>query len=324
MKINDKRDLSLDFIKGFAILFVIFEHTALDAFDSFLKILPIQAVPIFLTISFYLNFKKIGEDYNVCSIWFSRQRITRMVKRIIVPYLLFLVFNLVITYNYEPNVQLWKVAITGGNGPGSYFLWVYLQLWILTPFLFILLDRNRYFKGILYLLFICIVLNSICSYLQINKIFYRLICVRYVFVAAIAYMWLNIDKFNKWWVLLLGCGSYLYLINYRFDDLEPFVYNGGWSIQNYPAYFFTLIIILVLKVLFKEIVRKATTAVRLFNWCGEQSWSLFLLQMNIIYICILLGIDHKLNDYCILYATGVALACVCGTYLINIINSLHD
>lgn len=217
-----------------------------------------------------------------------------MVKRIIVPYLLFLVFNLVITHYYDPNVQLWKVAITGGNGPGSYFLWVYLQLWILTPFLFILLDHNRYFKGILYLLLICIVLNAICSYLQINGKLYRLICVRHVFVAAIAYMWLHIEKINKWWILLLGCSSYLYLINYRFDNLEPFVYYGGWSIQNYPAYFFTIIIILVLKVLHKEVVRKATVLVRIFYWCGEQSWLLFLFQMNIIFICILLGIDQKL------------------------------
>lgn len=87
---------------------------------------------------------------------------------------------------------------------------------------FYLLDHNRYFKGILYLLLICIVLNAICSYLQINGKLYRLICVRHVFVAAIAYMWLHIEKINKWWILLLGCSSYLYLINYRFDNLEPF------------------------------------------------------------------------------------------------------
>lgn len=136
--------------------------------------------------------------------------------------------------------------------------------------------------GVLILLAISMSLNIVLSLTNIApEPIYRLLSVRYFFLVAVAYIWLHHNDYNKFVLLLLGCLSLVYLWYHNSFNFSPFVYDGdGWTLHNYPGYFFTLVMIVVLLAFAKE--NKDSKAMKFFTWCGENTWYIFLAQMFVI------------------------------------------
>lgn len=141
------------------------------------------------------------------------------------------------------NDRVVTILKVGGWGPGSYYPWEYLQIWMLCPFLFVVLDRKTKYGGELILLSICVVLNIVCSLIKPIDRLYSILCIRHLFLAAIAYIWLKNKGYNKIILITLGTLSLIYLEFFRRTDLQPFIYNGAWNAQQYPTYFWTLLFI---------------------------------------------------------------------------------
>lgn len=267
--------LEIDFLKGLAILWVICEHSFPSTIvESLRQYFPITAVPLFFSITFFLSFKKLSENRRYYDAWFNIKRVKAIWNKLLLPFLIVTFLGACIFVWKGGNIS--SIILEGGVGPGSYYIWVYIQIWLLIPLLFFILDRfNNY--GIIIVFGLCIVLNVLCSILQIPDYLWRLLCVRYISLSVVGYMWLNQKRYRKSLVLLLGLLSYLYLIFLRANDYEPWIHNGGWSIHNYPCYFFTLALILLLQYVWRWF--KEWRISSFFVWCGQNSWYIFLMQM---------------------------------------------
>lgn len=276
----------LDYLKGIAILSVIFMHSVdRDYLYSIYQELWVgQAVPIFLTITFFLAFRKLSKSSNPIRTWFSKEHVKKTCQRIFPPFLAVTILQICILLLCGRNDLIMNMLYGGGYGPGKYYIWVYIQLWIIAPFLYVILNRNNRWLGVLFVLLICVILNVICSILDVESygyIFWADLCVRYVFLSAIAFILLHKEDFNKFWLLIFAVFSVVYLEKFRFIDFEPWVYAPrSWSTQNYPAFFYTLLVIVVLMRIHEWICSKCN--LKFIYWLGKNSWEIFLFQMAII------------------------------------------
>lgn len=130
-KKDNHRDLFIDFLKGIAILGVVFAHSLPHVIYkwSLFLIYGGMAVPIFLLIQAYHiynknDFKSI-KDLKLQKVW----------KRIFFPFIIVILFSgsLLVIRGHDPLDILNNIFTSGGIGPGSYYVWIYLQFMILIP-----------------------------------------------------------------------------------------------------------------------------------------------------------------------------------------------
>ena len=271
----------IDAIRGLAIISVILLHilpeTVLNYTYSSLHIG--QAVPIFLFVSFYLSFKGIENRGNSLLNYFNKYRIGRLLKQVVFPYFVVVICQIVIIWvMWGGNVL--KISNVQGKGPGCYYLWVYLQIWFIIPFVYFFLKRYKCLGYILVLL-ACLTLNYCCVRASISGRLYGLTCIRYLFLSVPAFMFLSLKRYNKYIVLLCVIGSLLYLTILQNMNLSPFVLDYGWASQQWPAYFWTL----ALFVFLQRGVNVLNPSGKLFTflcWLGCNSWYIFITQMFIL------------------------------------------
>lgn len=165
----------------------------------------------------------------------------------------------------------------GGYGPGSYYIWIYIQLWILMPFVYRLLNVYKY--GIFYILLVCVLLNVMASVFCMSDALYRMLCIRYLFLSAIAWLWLHQGRFTKQ-VIVLSLLSLAYLLLYFNSDWSPLIFHGKWNSQNYPVYFWTYVLILLSWKGYSHI--PSDKIKKLICWLGVNSWEIFLMQMFVL------------------------------------------
>ena len=262
-------------------LYVIFEHAVeKDVMTKIMDVFPIKAVPIFFTITFYLSFGKLSRNSASIIDWFSYKRIVSVFQYIALPFFVIMIAQMFFSYAFIDKSLPFKILLRGGHGPGSYYLWEYLLLWIFIPFIWHLLNTKIKYKGILYYTALIILLNVMMSYLQPNHRLYSILPIRHLFLAVIAYVFLFKENFNKYILIGVSFASVIFLYVFRTYDLQPFVYSGKWGGQVYPAYFAYLVVFYLLKKLW--VVLKTTKVMKVFYWCGANSWHIFLVQMFIL------------------------------------------
>lgn len=139
--------------------------------------------------------------------------------------------------------------------------------------------------GIISMLAICVLVNLLMN--GISQVFTipdrinSMLCFRYLFLAAIAWIWLHKDAYNKFVIYCLALFSFGYLLYVMNGyDIKPFVYSGKWSSQNYPVYFWTYILIQALLVFYGKIKKYSLSDI--FCWMGKNSWQIFVMQMFIL------------------------------------------
>lgn len=270
----------LDSIKGLSIIFVLLLHSLSRASLGFIcaSFHIGQAVPIFLTVTFYLSYLTMDRMEGNVGRWYGRKRVAKMLKRVVLPFVVVLILQCIILI-YLFDIQWIKLITEGGYGPGSYYIWVYLQIWLLSPFVYKLL-KWRVLFGSLLVLGICVLLNIVCSEYCPGFI-WRISGVRYLFLSIIAwiwYQWSNVFIKHKYLFTVLVIVSFLYLLFFSNQNLTPIIYND-WKDQNYPVYFWTLgLIILIVKLV--DIIPVKLNKVLIY--LGQNSWEIFLVQMFII------------------------------------------
>lgn len=239
-----------------------------------------QAVPLFLLIQVFHVYKK--ED--VC---FPKP--SKLWHRIVKPFLIVqLVFLAMILVSYaikdiDLKSKLFHMLAYGGNGPGSYYIWVYLQIAILSPLLYRWV-RNKYafviFAGI------SIMLEVFCSLMEMPDEIYRLLCFRYVFLIYLGYLWVRNDGIllNRKTVSLSVISSVAIVIlnythlNHPEFNFEPLVFDTAWTTFHWFTYFlpWSLLAFIICKCYQWEPECMVNQLVLL---CGKRSYEIFLWQM---------------------------------------------
>lgn len=150
----------------------------------------------------------------------------------------------------------------------------------MVPFAYKLLKWN-YLIGSSLILCICIVFNIFCSK-YCPELLWRLLAVRYWFLFVIGWIWFKskeISNRSKGIFFSLGIISLLYLVFFSNNNWSPYIYHGSWNSQNYPVYFWTLVLIIIL---IQLALHSSSGVQRKLQWLGINSWEVFLAQMFII------------------------------------------
>ena len=270
----------IDFLKGVCIIMVLLTHGLLINVQEYL-LYPLwiaQAVPIFLLIQAFHAFKKDRPAFPRPShIW------TRILRPFLIVQIIFLVHGYLqcqINHTSFPEF-LTLFRRCGGLGPGSYYIWIYLQFALLLPLSFRLL-QTKYALPLF--LFLSIALEIACSLTHILPEHYRLLFFRYFFLIYLGYLWakkgislniltLSLSAFSILAILLLyGIHKFYPSLN-----LEPFIFDTNWRIFHWFTYFLPAFL---LPFLFRWTYHKLSKRINAFIiLCGKRSYHIFLFQM---------------------------------------------
>lgn len=252
------RNISIDVIKGLAIISVILLHSL-----STEQLLTIgapyhiwQAIPIFILLAGFNSLssttnKKIHPN-NIVGLY--KQAFIVIIRRILKPFLFVYLFQMFLIYTgiyLRPAGFLYLVDklrfiqwfLTGGIGPGSYFIPVLIQHLLFFPMVYYLYEKTKYKEIVLFSLgLLAIFLEMFCSYFDISSTLYRLLFFRYIFAIGLGVYIFYKHKNKKIFpnfikVLLLFISlSYITIVNYK-GYYFPFDYPS-WRSQHTLSYFY--------------------------------------------------------------------------------------
>lgn len=272
---------NIDFIKGFAAISVILLHTLpLSVLYSSFAVYHIwQAVPLFLFITFYLGFSNFEKTGNVFEDYYSKGRVKKVFQKLWLPLLILAVFEAIFFISLGNSSRAASSLLCINNGPGSYYIWVYMQLWLLLPLIYALLKKRGCLIGGGMLLIISIIADCVVEkYISLTPGFFSF---RYLFLSVPAYMYLQGIKIKEIWSLILLSVVYLFLMHYsglpeRFDPVLP----NGWEAQTSLGFFYTLFLFVILSKSYEKV--KTQWITKYIVHLGTISWEIFLVQMVLL------------------------------------------
>jgi len=237
-------DPQIDYIKGLCILFVIWTH-CIGREELGHMLFPYwgdTAVPIFLLIQVFHYYKK-GVSLripNVIKLW----------KRILWPFIIMIALMFLAQFfiYYDATSGTFSPSFYWGRrGPGSYYIFIHLELAIVIPLfapLFIKLPLKR-----LFVIFVIVsqLVELICSITQCPDNIYRITFFRYTFLIFIGFLLATRGLTLNRLTILGGIISlvFLYLFAYTKINMEPLFCTHlslwplcHWVCYPYIAYFF--------------------------------------------------------------------------------------
>lgn len=139
----------IDFVKGVAALSVILLHTLPSVVlkGSFAVYHIWQAVPVFIFISFYLGFRNIEKKDDVLKGYYSKAKIKKLFTKIWMPLLILAGIEAVFFFAIGDHSRAVGCLLCYDNGPGSYYVWCYMQIWFLMPVIYLLIKRSGIVAG---------------------------------------------------------------------------------------------------------------------------------------------------------------------------------
>ncbi len=136
----NQRDLFIDFLKGLCIICVVLTHSLPNHVMKAIVFVAwgSMAVPLFLLLQSYhmfhadklrkdsgLKSKSYKEQYNLVKLW----------KRIAKPFAFVTIITgvILIVLGHAPVGVIKSAIVNGGIGYGCYYVWIYLQFFLLLP-----------------------------------------------------------------------------------------------------------------------------------------------------------------------------------------------
>lgn len=305
-------DPFIDYLKGVSILFVIITHCIAAKLNSILfSLWGAQAVPLFLLIQVFHAYKKkttSWESYN----W------GKLFKRIIWPFILLCLIQIVCLLKLPQQVRetyIQDAIWSGGLGPGSYYIWVYLQFYLLLPLVKTLMEKINKRRLLICAVFLCIILEIACSYISIPPWLYRLLMIRYTFLIYLGYTWVKDGVVISIKTILFSLISIVFILLFQYSDInwEPLFINSEWKIFHWVTYFYVAyLFIFILYVIYQILPRIIE---RLLISMGKYSYEIFLMQMFVFVffplntISKILSIEGEFEKH-IIYVFGTLLSSI--------------
>jgi len=270
----------IDFIKSIAILSVIVLHS-LSTNIKLRIFAPFHiwhAVPIFMVVAgINSSLLLLDKDYEAFK-EYSLEKIKKKFIRIVIPFIIILACELLLIYFFKGPMEesIFYFIISGGYGAGSYFVPIFIQHILIFPLVLIFLRKTpiSYFNKIVFLFLVSILLEKICMIAGISEEVYRLLYVRYFFASVLGAV-LVICKPKFFHLILFSCISFLYIFYTSYYEYELPIIYPAWIFQHAPAYFWTLMIILLLWFLYPKLSLLSNSLMKI----GKYSYHIFLVQM---------------------------------------------
>lgn len=269
-------DPFIDYLKGVCILFVVLTHCLPLQEYMLFSLWGAQAVPLFLLLQVFHTYKK-GVDNISLSYDFKK-----LYHRIFKPFILLIVIQLtllIFVKQHSPNTTIKSAILSGGIGPGSYYVWIYVQFFFVLPLIGVVIQRIRVECLLIMFVLTSILFEVMCTYIHIPASLYRLLAIRYLFLIYLGYMWvIRGIEINKRTVILSFISVFFILIfQYTDINLEPLFFNNDWNIFHWICYFYVAYLFVYL--LYRAFQQMGQYLKYRFIIIGKYSYEIFLLQM---------------------------------------------
>lgn len=276
-----------DFLKGVCIIWVIWEHTIPCLNETLFPFWGKQAVALFLLMQVFHIARKDGQ-YS----FFKKDTLRGVFQRVILPFAIATLIAICIkSLNGDYEIIWWKfLIICGGDGPGSYYPYIFVQIAFITP-LYLKLQKS---KGFCFSAIATLLLSALCEMLcciiHLPEFMYRLLCFRYLFLIPLGYYWYkNGINIHRGGVILLTIISVcaIYLFNYSDIDFSPIFYESNrsgypWHTCHWICYFY--VAFLLAAMLYRLMQVLPSSCVRVVCQLGKASWEIFCCQMCLLAI----------------------------------------
>lgn len=263
----------LDFLKGIAITSVILLHALPPSFltKAFACFHISHAVPIFLFVAGITSYISYEKSSNNSFRYQINKSITSSIK-LFCPYILFCLA--ILLFRNEP-FRL-KNILYGQLGPGGYFPLLFIQHLFIFPFIVMFYKKTNNKNKFLIILFLCsAMLEWACLSIDISAKTYRILWIRYIYVACLGLYFYNNSNLNKLCLTFFALISSIYIYMTCYHELQiPFIPAPEWSFQHYPAYFYTLFLCSFLSKIAQSVQFYHTV-----SFLGKNSYYIFLSQM---------------------------------------------
>lgn len=275
--LRNEYDPFIDYLKGISIIFVVWTHCIPR--DELSNILfPFwgdTAVPLFLLIQTFHCYKKDAA---------KMPSFKKLWKRIILPYLIFLFFMFAfgyLIYYKDTSGQFDLLLYWDNRGPGSYYIFVYLQFAFLLPLIHPIL---RHFS-LKWLCLIFVIISLLIEYLifmtQCPDAVYRITFFRYTFLIYLGYFIAKdgIPVNTMTIFISLISMAFIYFFNYTtFDWGHLFCINYPyWRSCHWICYpYVAILYIWLLRFIYNKSNNPTKAGIQLF---GKYSYEIYLFQM---------------------------------------------
>lgn len=317
---TNNRNHFIDVLKGLCIIFVVFTHAGWTHEQELKMFFPFwidMAVPFFMLISGYVYTKSfLKNEINVLDSAYNKKYFIKNVIRYTIPYLVMYLIeisvNLTRTIKNKESIKHFIKSsvflfLQGGNGPGSYYYPVMIQIVLLFPIIYILVKRYN-FKGVLIVAFVTLFLETLKLPYSVNDSLYRLLLFRYLLLLAFgAYFALNKMQ-PKFWVL--SAIGFAFIILFKYTNYNPKIFKWWTGTSMFPVLFivpiFGFLVEKNIKFFPLEIAGKASYNIFLtqmvFYWILNERLQLIFMNIYLnafinIFICVMVGIVFYEIEY---------------------------
>lgn len=311
--VKNGHDAFLDFIKAFAILGIIFNHTWIFREETpGLVLLFSVDVPLFLLVQVFHFLKKD-----------STLDFKKIFKRVFLPYFIIqaILFAYVICSNSGDYYHKLVIGFAlFGFGPGSYYPLIYIQMALLLFWFKPLFKRLSKIQLLVIFLLLSEGLEIFCSLTNPPDPLYRLLIFRYVFLIYLGFLWVKegIVVNNKMFLLsILSLLAEIYFLCFSMDN-EPCFFNTNWSLSKWPCYYWVSNgLVCILYFVWKNL-KKCQQVLKIVGALAKNSWEIFLMQMASIFIIKqeMIPVQNRTAQY-VLYMAIIWTVSIWGGYLLN-------
>ena len=250
-----------------------------DKDSPFFTMLINMAVPVFMIISGYnfamSNRKKIGGNLKKMYAW---EMIKPKLIRFLVPFFTVCLIEIVLLVIEDKHINPPRIFLLGAYGPGSYYVPIMIQLLVIFPIIYKLVEKNARLgialSGAANLLF-----EISVKIFDMDKYYYRLSIGRYLLLIAFGcYLYLypehRVKRYQLISMFLIGLGYIVAVFGFDWD----IILFGYWKTTAMPIAFYIFPIIILLFRRFYHIKLPGVIGNTL-TWIGQASYHIFLVQM---------------------------------------------
>lgn len=323
-KLNDY-DPFIDFLKAYAIICVLLAHSLSDEVRHII-LFPLWgmiAIPLFFLIQSYHVFKKQKISINL----------RKFTNKYLAPFIIFqfLIITLLITVKgVTIDIPFVKEYIKGGGlGPGSYFIWIYFQFYLLLPIIHNSIINLSKKQLLLIFLSLSVVCDVICSITDIPEWLYRLLPIRFFFLIYLAIIWVRdgVSITTKKMIASVISIAATLLFMDRPQGLEPLFPGTDLTTYRWICYFYIAYLYMwAMKKIYKWI-SKREWILSFVSKIGKSSYEIYLVQMLVFFYIPtiypkLFGTQER--DSCLVLLIGLVPSLFGGIILKKLLNRLKN
>ncbi|WP_346905951.1 acyltransferase [Clostridium sp.] len=276
------RNYNIDIIKAVAIISVILLHS-LTTDVLYLTGSPYhiwQTVPLFMLLAGYNSANSYARrQYESLNQFYDVSFLYKKLERLIYPFLLVWLMQVVAQFLIADGLSFKELIyslVTGGWGPGSYFVPIIIQVTLILPAIYLLCKKKSTAMTIV-LFVISLLLEVFCLLIDIPEGLYRLLALRYLFAVTLG-VWLSLNskKLKYKWLIPLAIISLIYITGVNYFEWS-FIMEYTWQSQHAPSYFWTLLLAIIGLKVYQ--VKSVNIISKLSVKIGQASYHIFLVQM---------------------------------------------